>query len=389
VKLKRSKGKLIALSFKILLIFSSIYLIIMISFPTITLFNQYESPPDFRIYITNDEDFKKYNFPGNGSIDNPYIIENFTIIETYYPIKISGVSKYFIIRNNVLGDGRYEGVLDISNVNLNIIKIYNNTFLGDAYFGSNYGIKFYKCSNILFEDNIIKRFFDSFSLREDCKNITIRNNIFKTFYKSIELFGSSRISINNNSFYLLNNPYYDYYYGDLIRISDSINIEINENAFHNSSIWLSNSKISSFYNNTINRNEIGFFKNLHNITIEKKYGQLYLINCSDSNIKNQKISNTNTAIFLINCDNCSLESSQLYSNLDEGLVASNCDNLTIKNCLIDKNMDGIYLNQCDNSIIQNCTISNNHNGLFISNSAYSLFNNSFLNNDRDIYIYPF
>ncbi len=52
------------------------------------------------IIIMNDWDFKNYNFTGEGSESNPYVIENYNITTTKdYAIYISSTSKYFIIRN--------------------------------------------------------------------------------------------------------------------------------------------------------------------------------------------------------------------------------------------------------------------------------------------------
>lgn len=52
------------------------------------------------IIINSDSDFKEYNFPGNGTIDNPYIISDITIItnETI-GIFISQTTAYFLISN--------------------------------------------------------------------------------------------------------------------------------------------------------------------------------------------------------------------------------------------------------------------------------------------------
>ncbi len=52
------------------------------------------------ITILKDEDFEKYNFLGNGTESNPYIIENYNITtEEDIAIYISFTTKYFIIRN--------------------------------------------------------------------------------------------------------------------------------------------------------------------------------------------------------------------------------------------------------------------------------------------------
>ncbi|MEJ2250212.1 MAG: right-handed parallel beta-helix repeat-containing protein [Candidatus Lokiarchaeota archaeon] len=389
MKLKFSKNTILSISFILLIIFSAVYLITIESLGIGMMLNPYKTPRTFRIDIESDEDFKHYDFPGSGTIDDPYIIENYTIISDSYAISINGVSKYCIIRNNILGGGTYNGVLYLSDIRMNIIKIYNNSFIGDAYSGSLNGIKFYNCANIIFERNKVTNFFYGITTLSNCDNLSIRNNSFKSFDRSLYLTDSENINIHNNTFYLLKDPYYNYYYGDSIFLSNSKDININNNMFHNSSLAISYSTLSSFHNNTINSYQIGFFHDQNNFTIDNNYGQIIMINCNYVNIKNQKIAYTNDGILLRSCNNCYLNSSTLYLNLDEGINALKCDNLTIDKCLFNKNLDGIGLINCDNSVIQNSTISNNGNGLFISSSTYILHNTEFLNNKQDVSTYPY
>ena len=56
--------------------------------------------PHEPITIINDENFTDYGFPGLGTEEDPYIIENYEIMtEEEYGIFINYISKFFIIRN--------------------------------------------------------------------------------------------------------------------------------------------------------------------------------------------------------------------------------------------------------------------------------------------------
>lgn len=79
------------------------------------------------IRIENNSDFSLYSFPGNGTVDNPYIIENLSISNgSISNIVIINSSAHFIIRNFVLDgiSGNYTG---ISLTNVSNAQIINNS----------------------------------------------------------------------------------------------------------------------------------------------------------------------------------------------------------------------------------------------------------------------
>ena len=52
------------------------------------------------IIIWEDADFEAYDFPGNGTIDDPYVIKDRNITtSSQYAIQIRDTSKYFVIKN--------------------------------------------------------------------------------------------------------------------------------------------------------------------------------------------------------------------------------------------------------------------------------------------------
>ena len=49
--------------------------------------------------IRSDSDFETFNFPGSGTIEDPYIISNHTLKQTTYGILVEETTKHFIITN--------------------------------------------------------------------------------------------------------------------------------------------------------------------------------------------------------------------------------------------------------------------------------------------------
>ena len=60
------------------------------------------SASDPAITINSDDDFVTYGFAGNGSAVNPYIIEQYTIVNQTAGIKVNSTTAHFIIRNCTL-----------------------------------------------------------------------------------------------------------------------------------------------------------------------------------------------------------------------------------------------------------------------------------------------
>ena len=87
--------------------------VISISIP---LTIRYRLPSDGTIRITSDNDFLKYNLSGEGTKDNPFIIESRNINSTdNVGILVKDTTKYFIIRNNFLLSN-YEYGIYIENI---------------------------------------------------------------------------------------------------------------------------------------------------------------------------------------------------------------------------------------------------------------------------------
>ncbi|MCG3260068.1 MAG: right-handed parallel beta-helix repeat-containing protein [Candidatus Heimdallarchaeota archaeon] len=82
------------------------------------------------IVIANDTDFISYGFPGNGTSEDPYIIESFDIETTnLYGIYIHDTTKYFVLQN---------GYVDALRFGINLESIAKNTsVIRNCYFYDN------------------------------------------------------------------------------------------------------------------------------------------------------------------------------------------------------------------------------------------------------------
>jgi len=123
------------------------------------------------IIILSDDDLISYNFPGNGTKEDPYIIENFNITTTYNKaITISTTTLSIIIRDCYLSGHSY-GIY-ISNVKDETVEIINNT-----------------CTN-----NIANGINIHYTSRTVVKNNTCTNNTKGMYF----IYGDEVIVSNNN-----------------------------------------------------------------------------------------------------------------------------------------------------------------------------------------------
>jgi parallel beta-helix repeat protein len=197
---------------KLILTVSSYVLVALIAFSityTVVKFRERNSNGLIEhgpIIIVNDNDFEVYNFPGKGTAEVPYLIQNYNITTDYSEsIYISGTSKYFIIQNCYL-NADFKSLVIENLVNSTAI-IRDNTIVCD----DNYDIcvSIIGSENITIENNKIKnllktwpRYWPLWDFRTieiiQCESTVVKGNYF--IGQNIYVQDSGNTTFSNNLF---------------------------------------------------------------------------------------------------------------------------------------------------------------------------------------------
>ena len=386
-KLNKFSEKIVIIMFVSFTLFTSGFLISLIVIPF--LHPEVETS-HLQIYITEDADFDKYNFPGTGTPADPFLIENFTYQEDgLVEIRIFGVSKHFVIRNNVIIANRFDEGIRIGNAP--IVSIINNVVYGSAHLHNwNTGIAVYNVNECNIINNSI--FFEEKGIRiSGSSNCSVKNNKLIKNGRNIEIIDSPNILIENNS--LVFKTQTGYGTKDSIYVQNSDNISIINNQLDKSGIFFNDGSIKTaiIENNFIDGLKIGFFRNNTNLLINSttEFGQILLADCKNCSLYNLNMSKRNVGIAiynsnLINCSYCNLS-----SNLYAGLYIYESTNVTISESIFLSNDIGTRVKYSNNIRFLNNVFQDNSCGIYLSHSNCIFINNSFINNSIDIHTYDY
>ncbi|MFW9793482.1 MAG: right-handed parallel beta-helix repeat-containing protein, partial [Candidatus Thorarchaeota archaeon] len=121
------------------------------------------------IAITDDSHFSEMGFPGSGTNEDPYVIDDLMIVDEDSSIRISETISFFTIRNCFLSCHNL-GVIQLENV--------SNGVIDDCRIeGGEFGISLNNCSYIEIASTIIAGSLSSGIFLNGCDyNITISDN---------------------------------------------------------------------------------------------------------------------------------------------------------------------------------------------------------------------
>lgn len=208
------------------------------------------------IVIRKDQDFvKRYEFPGSGTLNNPYLIADYNIeTSKEYAIYIEGTTKHFLITNCTIKCQK-DGIF-ISNTAERSARIENNEILGTSY-STYYLIKITQSQGTYIVNNHLNQSYDN------------------TYSNGISLRYSENSLIANNSCYKVNNGIHAYESNSIliefnyidtcsvgIRLSDCETSIIRYNAlFHNSflGVELRHCVGSIIHHNNLINNAIDYY----------------------------------------------------------------------------------------------------------------------------------
>ncbi len=376
------------------------------------------------IVIWGDEDFENYKFPGRGTKSNPYLIQNLNITSDIHElIFVTNTTKHFIIQNCYLKGLPTEIVssgIVIENTADNTVKISENTIeipYASPFWGGR-GIRVENSSNILINNNKIispsvsfyhnlDNFYsiivrDSLGAKIEnneitdliCLNSPLLSLIENYASHSIRIWDSeSSMIINNiveNEGYFVDNSENSTIVGNIITDSgEIILIDIRYSTVTNNQIINGGFKIAdtnlTVENNFVNNKELGFFANQIDMTlISNQFGQIILINCTSSTIKNQEITNTTNAIDILTSTNITIEENILENNVNGiSIFNSNSSNIVNNTCI--DNSAGIGSVESTTLKILSNDLIDNSNGIHIFNSSLTdISNNTCINNGDGI-----
>jgi len=360
---------------------------------------------------------------GNGSLSNPYVIENVTFNNpTGYGIKIiNSKTEYFTIRNVTVYSAYYGGI-KLENTNNGTIM--NNNFSNNGW------IAIYldnsNANNI--SGNTLNNNDQGIFLRWSNNN-TLSGNTANNNYYGIYLARSnnntlSGNTVNNNNIYGLK----------LIESNDNI-ISGNTANDNRDGIFLSDSNNSTLSGNTANNNEVGIFldassdnNNISGNTINNntqngislaysynniisgnmmnecglglsgsfeellshRIGTTNLVNGKPlyyyTNKVNLDSSNFTNAgqVLLVNCsDSLILNLNTSYSS--KGISLYYCNNNTLSGNTANNNDQGIFLRWSNNNTLSGNTANYNRYGIYLSrSSSNTVSGNNLMGNDECI-----
>lgn len=289
--------------------------------------NKQASPSSItNIYIDSDDDFDKYSFPGNGSKNNPYIIENYTIYGSQSKpvvVEIKNTSKNFIIKNCSIIFGQI-GFL-ISNVSEGSAEITN-------------------CSLSAFKNS------------------------------SIYLHNTDNIKVSYNSIANSNNGIVC---KDCFSANISYNYLISCNFFFDCNLTSLVSHIVT--ENYVNNEKVEYLVSLKNDIISaNELGQIILVNCSQVYIQEEYID------FEINihyCFNCTIMNNDFYFH-DSRLEVTNSNTIEIINNDFTDCLKAIKFINSQNCLVFDNLLNYCHNGIFLYKSAEIRISNNNITQSR-------
>ena len=148
------------------------------------------------IVITSDSNFSALGFPGSGTAEDPYRIENFTISANDTCIEISSTTSYFIIRNCIImGSNKSDGIA-LSNVTHAFVI--NNTISSKRS-----GMVLESTTDCLLMNNSINANLVDGVIMNKCDGINITGNVISQNknYGIYVMGGSSNLNLTWNFVY--------------------------------------------------------------------------------------------------------------------------------------------------------------------------------------------
>ena len=340
--------------------------------------NSHQNPPYYNIFIYSDAKFEEYGFPGNGSKENPYRIENYSFSTAIYDgIRIDNVTKYFVIQNNEISAGRY-GIC-IYSVSANITRIENNVIHGCA---TGIMIFYAQGSHVLnntLYNNGADIYMDSFT-NEYCSlnssfSVIANNTCYRDNGTSIINSGNKGVLIENNSIFLTKKKSFRAALGLYSPINNTIRNNYFENGgfdiyFNDYSKWVS----LKMYDNYLNGEYFNykFLVNEKGMAINvSEFHQINMFNCTDIELFGGVFKLVNMGLNLRNCSNILIDECVFTEMGGIGAELVNTWNVSFIGNFFSNSYEGFRAYTSKNILALNCSFMNCRNGVqFLYSDAF-------------------
>ncbi|MCE7741880.1 MAG: hypothetical protein GOP50_05435 [Candidatus Heimdallarchaeota archaeon] len=306
------------------------------------------------IMIYSDTDLVEYNFPGNGTEDDPFRIENLLIEEENYGIYINSPKHHFVIQNCHIINAIYGGIVikkavsGYANVSNNIIENCTTT----------HAIFLQSCSEVNIENNICIGNAVGIDM-EHSYNSTIVNNLCQNnVYIGIYVESYSVGNIFENNTLRSNGDYGLAFYQS--KGSCVYNNSLEDNLFAIIEDTIDDYRGFEVVGNVLDGKKIMYLTDTINQTItDTNIGILFLINCSLILVENLHIENNLAGIFCFGSNNCTFQNNVFVNNYQMGLNILDSNFTLVSNNTFTSTVGGygfsasytFYLTIRDNSFI--------------------------------------
>lgn len=259
------------------------------------------------IQITSDDDFEVQGWPGNGTSENPYLIEGLNITADAGCISITDTRVYFKIKSCLiiafgssyrtgiyLGNAPHGAVQDciVDTNHRGIYLSYSSgcTLGNNTVSGSNFGIRLYSSERCMLTGNTVASEGSGLSVYRADNNVFMNNTInSKSPEAGFWLVDSDNCTLANNVFVdsglIIDGDYLHYWLQDII-------------------------------GNSVNGKLLGYFKSVCNMSIDgSHYGQVILANCTNVTVMNGTFVSSSVGIQLGYCRSCTLSENTATKNV--------------------------------------------------------------------------
>jgi len=300
------------------------------------------------IYINEDSDFVDYGFLGNGTTENPYLIQDMNFSElspTAASIYIQNTTKHFRITNITITSDNSNGII-LEDIASGTGKITETTIDFDYEF--NRGIRILHSDGIVIKNNILRYCQPAIDIWWS-EDIEISDNELEACLTGLACVGSDYIDFYDNilestegvrcvfgcTYVTISNNYMDVQRGVSFYETDYSEITSNiiEGVITEDSIYFSESSNNFIYNNTITITDIG-------IKLESN---------SNNNVfsKNTCTSSSQYNLFVESCEYFTC----IYNNFSDSTYQSVLLHFVSKivfmnNDIIGAHFQGVYIASC-------------------------------------------